>query len=147
MASQTMNVHSSGGHRILHSETRRPIENVIVNIVYFVFGAIIVLLGLRFALLLLGANPDAAFTQLILSLTAPFMAPFNAVFGETAISGSVFEWSALLAMAVYALIAWGIAALIHAVTPRASAGTVETVEEVREDSSDQSASGRGASTG
>ncbi len=124
---------SSGGHRIVHSERRLPLEAVLINIVYFIFGVIITLLAIRFLLLLFGTNPDAGFTQLIYGLTAPLMAPFFAVFGTTQSGTAVFEWSALLAIAVYALIAWGIAALISAVTPRSSAGTVETVEEVHRD--------------
>jgi hypothetical protein len=81
----------------------------------------------------LGANPDAGFTQIIYSLSEPFMAPFFAVFGTTQVNGSVFEWSALLAIIVYALLAWGIGALVSAVTPRASAGTVETMEEAHDE--------------
>lgn len=134
MAYQDVQARTSGGHRVTHSESRRPIETIIANIVYFIFGVIIMLIALRFVLLLFGANPEAPFTQFIYSVTAPFMAPFFAVFGTTEIEGAVFEWSALLAIAIYALLAWGIVALIDAVTPRASAGTVETIEEVHEDS-------------
>jgi hypothetical protein len=107
--------------------------------VYFVTSAIAVLLAFRFVLLLLDADPNAGFTELIYGLSAPFMAPFFAVFGTTTVEGVVFEWSALLAIAVYAIVGAGIVALVHAVTPRASAGTVETIEEVHEDESHQSA--------
>lgn len=124
---------SAGGHRIVHSESRRPIEVVLINVVYFIFGVIDTLIALRFVLLLFGANPRAGFSELIFGLSAPLMAPFFAVFGTTTLGGSVFEWSALLAIVVYALLAWGLAALIDAVTPRSHAGTVETVEEVHED--------------
>lgn len=124
---------SVGGHRVRHEERRLPIEVVLINIVYFIFGVIIAIVALRFVLLLLGANPSAAFTQLIYQLSAPFMAPFEAVFGDTVARGAVFEWSALLAIVIYALIAWGIASLITAVTPRASAGTVEVIEDVHSD--------------
>ena len=121
----------------MHTETRLPIERVIVNVVYFIFTVIIVLLALRFVLLLFGANPDAGFTALIYTLTTPFMAPFFAVFGTTQINGSTFEWSALLAIAVYALLAWGIAALVEAVTPRASAGTYESEETVQDQTEEE----------
>lgn len=128
---------SAGGHRVVHSEARRPIETILINIVYFIFGVIITILALRFVLLLFGANQSAGFTQLILGLSAPLMAPFFAVFGTTQLGGSVFEWSALLAIAIYALLAWGIASLIDAVTPRSRAGTVETIEEVDRDRVDE----------
>jgi hypothetical protein len=57
------------------------------------------------------------------------MAPFNAIFGTQIVNGAVFEWSALVAIAVYALVAWLIVALIRALTPRRGPDTVETVEE------------------
>lgn len=142
MAHQDLHMSSAGGHRVVHSEARRPLEVVLVNIVYFIFGVIITLLALRFVLLLFAANPEAGFSQLIFGLSTPFMVPFFAVFGATQIGGAVFEWSALLAIAVYALLAWGIAALVDAVTPRSHAGTVETIEEVREDESHEHAGGR-----
>lgn len=128
-----------GGHSVVHSETRRPIESVLINIVYFIFGLIEAILALRFIMLLLGANPEAGFTRMVYGLSAPFMAPFDAVFGETVIAGSVFEWSALLAIVIYALVAWAIASLIAAVTPRASAGTVETVEDVHSEAEEAGA--------
>jgi uncharacterized protein YggT (Ycf19 family) len=133
MARQTVRVGDAEAHRVSRTETRRPIESIIISIVYFVIGVIITLIAFRFVLLLFGANPDAGFSQLIYTLSEPFMRPFHAVFGTTEIEGAVFEWSALLAIAVYALIGWGIAALVTAVTPRARAGTVETTEEVHED--------------
>jgi len=133
MAHSDTRVRRAGEHSVVHSERRLPIEAVVINVVYFLFGVIIVLLALRFALLLFGANPAAAFSAFIYTVTAPLVAPFQAVFGATQIEGAVFEWSTLLAIAIYALLAWGVAALITAITPRASAGTVETVEEVHSD--------------
>jgi uncharacterized protein YggT (Ycf19 family) len=130
---------SAGHESVVRSETRRPVEAIIVNVVYFIFSVIIALLALRFALLLLGANEAAPFVQLIYALTAPLMAPFFAVFGRTVIEGSVFEWSALLAMVVYALLVWGLMALIEAVTPRYATSRVETVEEHRDEVADSRA--------
>ena len=123
----------SRGHTeraVVHSERRRPVEAIVINVVYFVFGAIEVVLGLRFVLRLLGANPEAGFVQLVYSIAAPFMAPFEAVFSTPQVEGAVFDWSVLLAIAVYALIAWGIASLIRAITPRSAVGTVEQTEYV-----------------
>lgn len=133
MARTAMRARAVGQESVVRSEARRPIESILIGIVYFIFSVIIVLLALRFVLLLLGANTAAPFVQLIYALSAPFMAPFQAVFGTTQVEGSIFEWSALLAMAIYALISWGIASLIAALTPRSSASVVETVEETHED--------------
>jgi hypothetical protein len=123
----------SHGHTeraVVSSERRRPAETIVIDIVYFIFGVIEVILGLRFVLRLLGANPEAGFVQIVYAISTPFMAPFEAVFATQQVEGAVFDWSVLLAMAVYALIAWGIASLIRAATPRSSSGTVEQVEQV-----------------
>jgi YggT family protein len=124
--------HGRTERAVVSSERRRPAEAIIISIVYFIFGFIEVVLGLRFVLRLLGANPDAGFVQLVYSIAAPFMAPFEAVFATPQVEGTVFDWSVLLAIAVYALIAWGIASLVRAMTPRRSAGTVEQVEHVEQ---------------
>jgi hypothetical protein len=112
----------------VHTEIRSPIESVMARVVWFVFGAIEILIAIRFMLVLLGANAEAGFVQLVYGISDIFMAPFVAVFGTDRVSGATFEWSALVAIAVYALIAWGIVALIGAVSPRTHAQTVERVE-------------------
>jgi hypothetical protein len=68
------------------------------------------LLAFRFLLKLFGANPDAAFTAFMYTLTQPFVAPFVAVFPTSYAyaSGTIFEWGSLLAMFVYWFIAWAI---------------------------------------
>ena len=57
------------------------------------------------------------------------MAPFTAIFKTTVTEGAKLEWSILVAMAIYALIAWGIVALIRAINPRRASETVERVEQ------------------
>jgi hypothetical protein len=94
----------------------------------FVFGVIEVFLGARFLLILLGANAETAFVRFVYGVSDVFIAPFNAIFNTQEVSGATFEWSALVAIAVYALIAWGIVSLIRAVNPRRHVETVERVE-------------------
>ena len=112
----------------IHTEVRRPIEAVLARIVWFVFGVIEVFIDIRFVLTLFGANAEAGFVQFIYSVSDVFMAPFNAIFSTQTVEGATFEWSALVAIAVYALIAWGLVALIRALSPRRHAETVERVE-------------------
>lgn len=78
------------------------------QVVWYVLGVLEALLAFRFFLKLLGANPGAGFTNFIYTVTYPFAAPFLSVFGITQVSGSVVEWTTLLAMLVYWLIAFGI---------------------------------------
>lgn len=83
------------------------------QVVWYVLGILEVLLAFRFALRLFGANPAAGFTDFVYTLSYPFAAPFLNVFGITQVEGAVFEWTTLLAMAVYYLVALGIVKLFH----------------------------------
>jgi len=112
----------------VHTEVRAPVEAVVSRIVWFVFGLIEVLIGIRFVLKLFGANAEAGFVQMIYGVSGVLMAPFASIFGTQRVAGATFEWSALVAIAVYALLAWGIVQLIRAVNPREHAQTVERVE-------------------
>ena len=112
----------------VHTEVRRPVEVVLARLVMFFFGAIEVLIAIRFVFKLLGASGKSPFVQFIYSTSAIFMAPFEAIFKTQRVAGSVFELSALVAIAIYALAAWGIVSLIRAVTPREQSRTFERVE-------------------
>jgi hypothetical protein len=85
---------------------RRERSYKIQQAIYLLFGILEALLAIRFVLRLLAANPNSGFASAIYSITAPFMAPFVGVFGEPAAGGSVVEFNALVAIIVYALIAW-----------------------------------------
>ena len=92
------------------------------QIVYFIFGIIEVLIIIRVVLRLLAANSDAAFTSLIYTLSAPFIAPFEGVFPTPHSSGSVLELSSLLAVIVYALVAYLIVRMIEIFSRRRANG-------------------------
>ncbi len=87
------------------------------QIIWYVLVLIEVLLGFRTALKALGANPQSGFATLVYAVSNPFALPFSGIFGTTAAEGSVFEWSNIVAAAVYALIAIGIVHLIHLSKP------------------------------
>jgi len=122
------NTSSTDRRSQVHTEVRAPIEVVASRLVMYGFGVIEVLIAIRFVLMLLGANASAGFVQMIYGVSGVFMAPFSTIFGTQRVSGATFEWSALVAIAVYALVAWGIVALIRAVNPRDRSETVERVE-------------------
>lgn len=94
-----MNAATSGSTQPLYRGTQ---------IVWYILGFIEVLLIFRLVLKLLGANAGAGFTSLIYTLTAPLAAPFVSVFKVSTAQGSTFEWTTILAMFVYYVIAWGI---------------------------------------
>lgn len=89
------------------------------RVVWFIAGVIIVLLALRFVLILLGANQANAFANFIYTVSYPFAVPFFGIFGYNLKYGvSRVELSTLVAIAVYALIAYGIVKLITIRQPR-----------------------------
>lgn len=90
---------------------RANIRGRITSITYFILGVLEVLLLLRLLLRLLGANEASGFVTFIYSLTHIFVGPFNGIFNDQALGRSVFETSTLIAMIVYALLAWGIVSL------------------------------------
>ena len=75
------------------------------QIVWYVLGILEALMAFRFVLKLLAANPGAGFTSFIYGVTYPFVVPFLSVFKISKVEGSIFEWTTLLAMFVYWLIA------------------------------------------
>ncbi len=78
------------------------------QIVWYILGFIEILLAFRLVLKLLGANAAAGFSSLIYNVTYVFTAPFTSVFRVTQVAGNVFEWTTLLAMFVYWVLAVGI---------------------------------------
>jgi len=98
-----MDAMSSGSTKPLYRGTQ---------IVWYVLSLVEVLLAFRFVFKLLGANAGAGFTSFIYAVTAPFAAPFVSVFRISKTQGSIFEWTTILAMFVYWVIAWGIVKLL-----------------------------------
>lgn len=94
-----------------NSPTTKPLFRG-TQIVWYLLGIIEVLLAFRFILKLTAANPAAGFSNFIYSSTWPFTGPFHAVFPSTAVEGSIFEWTTILAMVVYWLVAVGIIRLL-----------------------------------
>ncbi len=78
------------------------------QVVWYILGIIETLLLFRFVLKLLGANPEAGFSSFIYTISYFLASPFLNVFSVVRVSGSVFEWTTLLAMLVYYIVALGI---------------------------------------
>jgi uncharacterized membrane protein len=94
------------------------------RIMYLLLGILEILLGIRFVLKLIAANPDSGFTIFIYNITQIFIAPFNAIIGTPKISGSVIEVTTLIAMAVYALLFWILVRVIRIAAGGTKARTV-----------------------
>lgn len=102
------------------SETRATGAALAERIIWYIVGVLLVLLAFRFVLALLGANPNNAFANFIYDASHPFVAPFFSLFGYNLQYGvSRFETFTLVAMAVYVIVAWGIAKLLTLNRPAA----------------------------
>lgn len=89
-------------------------RTIIIRVIWYIAGLLLILLGFRFVLALLGANLQNGFANFIFSITYPFALPFFGLFNYTPTYGVVqLESSVLVAMAVYALAAWGITKLVN----------------------------------
>lgn len=100
----------------------------IIQLVYYLTGILEILLGFRFILKVLGANPGSPFVSFIYPLSGAFENPFRGIFHSSVTqgieTGAVLEPSTLVAMLVYGLIAIGLVELVKLLT-----ATREPVEE------------------
>lgn len=95
-----------------HAPSTKPLYRG-TQIVWYILGIIEVLLAFRVTLKLLSANPGAWFTDVIYDASYVFVAPFQNVLQITQVAGSVFEWTTVLAMVVYFVIALAVIKLLR----------------------------------
>lgn len=98
------------------------------QIIWYILGIFEILLAFRFLLRLVGANPASGFTNLIYTLSAPLALPFRGIVGATQFGTSVIEWSTLIAMIVYLVIAYGLVKLFQLVKPTDPVEVQQTVD-------------------
>lgn len=85
------------------------------QLVYSIAGIVETLLAIRFVLALLGANVANGFVNFIYSVTSPLVSPFFGMFGTTMTLGiAKFEVETLVAMVIYALVAYLVAGILRA---------------------------------
>lgn len=100
---------------VSNSQTKTAHDrNVAERIVWYIAGILLVLLGFRFMLALLGANTTNGFANFIYSVSHPFVSPFFSLFSYKNLTYGVsrFELYTLIAMLVYLVMAWGVAKLV-----------------------------------
>ncbi len=79
-----------------------------IQLVWLVFGVIEVLIALRIALMLIGANPNSPIVALIYGITYLLLFPFNGLIGSPTVGNMVLEISSMFAIVVYGLIAFAV---------------------------------------
>jgi hypothetical protein len=103
-------------------EQRRVVRNTaadrqaalsrLTQVIWLLFGFVEALIAIRIVLKLIGANPGAFFTYLIYSVTDVFLWPFAGITPTPGVGAFQFEISSLIAILVYALVAWGVTRLV-----------------------------------
>jgi uncharacterized protein YggT (Ycf19 family) len=95
-----------------------------VQIVWFLTSLITTLIVIRFVLKLLGASLQSGFVTLIYSLTDALVTPFRAIFPATSGQSSTVDVASLVAIVIYALVGWGLVALVKLITTPKGARSV-----------------------
>jgi YggT family protein len=112
--------------RVVHdvAAERRIRYFLVIRIIQTILGVLEILLALRFALKLIGANPASGFASFMYGITGPFYAPFARLVATPISNGMVLEVTTLIAMAVYSLFFWIVVRVIQVVADRPSARSV-----------------------
>ena len=82
------------------------------QLVWLLFGVLEALIALRIGLKLIGANPASPVASFLYGFTDLFLWPFSGLVGTPEAGGLVLELTTVIAMVVYALIAWALAKII-----------------------------------
>jgi len=89
-------------HRVARAQ-RSAVARKFEQAVYYLVGALELLLALRFLLRLTGANPENTFAQVIYGLSNSFVKPFSTLFISPTFTGNqnIFDINLLVAMISY----------------------------------------------
>lgn len=95
------------------NQRRANLQYRATAIIYFLLSVLEVILLLRLVFRLLAANTGNGFVTFLYNLSQPFVAPFQGIFGDLDLGRNyVLEFSTLIAMLIYMLLAWGLVSLL-----------------------------------
>lgn len=78
----------------------------ITRLIYWIFAALVSLIGLRALLKLVAANPNNAFASFVYDVTETLLRPFLNLTATPSVGGMVLDLPALIGMLVYMLGTW-----------------------------------------
>jgi YggT family protein len=90
----------------------------VINIVYFAFGILELLLLVRVILQLLNVNAQNSFANFIYLISAPFVSLFASLLVNPTIGSGILEITTIIAMFVWAIVGWLLGRLIWLATSR-----------------------------
>lgn len=98
------------------------------QLIWLLLGILEAMIALRIMLKMIGANPDTGVVALIYGFTDLFLFPFAGLIASPAAGNMVLEISSMVAMLIYALVAWAVERIVWLIFYRPR-GPVETVTE------------------
>lgn len=114
---ETTGANDAPATRTVHTGRDATSSLTVERLVYFLFGILEALLALRLVFKLAGASLSSAFVGFVYGITGIFILPFEGIFRRGFAPGietkSVLEPSTIVALIVYAGIAWGVVKLIR----------------------------------
>ena len=118
---------------VIAEETAGELEQKTVifrtyQVIWYVLEIIETLIFLRFLFKLLGASILSPFVRLLYDLSGFFVGPFIGIFPVAAVDRAVLEWASLVAMLIYALLAYGIVYLFQLIKPTNVIEVEQTVD-------------------
>jgi hypothetical protein len=121
-----------------HEHRERYVEDVdassrvavfkLSRLIWLLFGIIQGLIGIRFLLKLLAADPNNPFASLVYNTTDLFLWPFEGLIANPSVNGMVLEITSLIAILIYALLAWAIWRLAWVLFYNPSTGSITIFE-------------------
>ncbi|MDQ6601335.1 MAG: YggT family protein [Chloroflexota bacterium] len=119
--------------RVVEDESvgRLSALDLATRIIWFLTGLLLVGLVARFILKATGANTASSFVSFIYNATAAFVAPFRGIFSDSASGSNVLEVSTIVAIVVWALIAFFVTWLLGILLGGPSRGVREYRRDVR----------------
>lgn len=96
--------------------TTFAIKRFAIDMAYYLLWLVEIVLLLRFVAQLLAANPQNQLIALLYSASAALMGPFTNMFAAVSFDSAVVDFSALVAMAAYAVIAYLLVSLIEIIS-------------------------------
>jgi hypothetical protein len=108
----------------MYPTDRRTFMIKVTQVFWLLFGLLEALIALRFMLKLMAANPANPFAVMVYGLSYMFVWPFLGLTVTPATAGIVLEIPSIIAMIVYALLAWALVQLFWILGDRPGQSTV-----------------------
>jgi hypothetical protein len=120
-------------YRIVHDVAAEHLIRVAkaCQIVWLCAALVETLIGLRVVLKVIGANPDSPFAGFVYNGAALFLAPFYGLTGSPTAGGSVLEVPAIIALLLYAFLAWSVVRIIRLLFDRPMTRSSSTYDRSR----------------